>query len=437
MASLNRDIAKLAIPSILANITIPLVGLVDVAIAGHIADAAAIGGIAIGTMLFDLLYWNFGFLRVGTSGMTAQAFGRGDKNECAGQLVHALEIAIGGSLLIWLIQWLFVTAALVLVPCSEAVAIQARHYFFARVWAAPATLALFALKGWFIGMQDTIRPMVCDLVVNAVNMVASYVLAVYTHLGVVGVAWGTVIAQYAGLLVAGGLLLLKYTSFFRQVTTPLRVMLASFDKHIFTLNRNLFIRSICFMVVYIGYTSLSARYGDEELAVSNLVMKLFMLVSYFVDGFAFAGEALVGRKIGEKTGISSVVWSLHAWGMGVGVLFTVVFYFWGENMMLFFWPDCATAAQSFDYRPWLLAMPIMAVPAFLWDGIYVGATAGPQIRNAMILSAVAFVVIYLVLLYTTTLGIEAVLYAYFAHLVARDVYLTVIWKSTYRKIYDR
>lgn len=437
MASLNRDIAKLAIPSILANITIPLVGLVDVAIAGHIADAAAIGGIAIGTMLFDLLYWNFGFLRVGTSGMTAQAFGRGDKNECAGQLVHALEIAIGGSLLIWLIQWLFVTAALVLVPCSEAVAIQARHYFFARVWAAPATLALFALKGWFIGMQDTIRPMVCDLVVNAVNMVASYVLAVYTPLGVVGVAWGTVIAQYAGLLVAGGLLLLKYTSFFRQVTTPLRVMLASFDKHIFTLNRDLFIRSICFMVVYIGYTSLSARYGDEELAVSNLVMKLFMLVSYFVDGFAFAGEALVGRKIGEKTGISSVVWSLHAWGMGVGVLFTVVFYFWGENMMLFFWPDCATAAQSFDYRPWLLAMPIMAVPAFLWDGIYVGATAGPQIRNAMILSAVAFVVIYLVLLYTTTLGIEAVLYAYFAHLVARDVYLTVIWKSTYRKIYDR
>lgn len=437
MASLNRDIAKLAIPSILANITIPLVGLVDVAIAGHIADAAAIGGIAIGTMLFDLLYWNFGFLRVGTSGMTAQAFGRGDKNECAGQLVHALEIAIGGSLLIWLIQWLFVTAALVLVPCSEAVAIQARHYFFARVWAAPATLALFALKGWFIGMQDTIRPMVCDLVVNAVNMVASYVLAVYTPLGVVGVAWGTVIAQYAGLLVAGGLLLLKYTSFFRQVTTPLRVMLASFDKHIFTLNRDLFIRSICFMVVYIGYTSLSARYGDEELAVSNLVMKLFMLVSYFVDGFAFAGEALVGRKIGEKTGISSVVWSLHAWGMGVGVLFTVVFYFWGEHMMLFFWPDCATAAQSFDYRPWLLAMPIMAVPAFLWDGIYVGATAGPQIRNAMILSAVAFVVIYLVLLYTTTLGIEAVLYAYFAHLVARDVYLTVIWKSTYRKIYDR
>lgn len=437
MASLNRDIAKLAIPSILANITIPLVGLVDVAIAGHIADAAAIGGIAIGTMLFDLLYWNFGFLRVGTSGMTAQAFGRGDKNECAGQLVHALEIAIGGSLLIWLIQWLFVTAALVLVPCSEAVAIQARHYFFARVWAAPATLALFALKGWFIGMQDTICPMVCDLVVNAVNMVASYVLAVYTPLGVVGVAWGTVIAQYAGLLVAGGLLLLKYTSFFRQVTTPLRVMLASFDKHIFTLNRDLFIRSICFMVVYIGYTSLSARYGDEELAVSNLVMKLFMLVSYFVDGFAFAGEALVGRKIGEKTGISSVVWALHAWGMGVGVLFTVVFYFWGENMMLFFWPDCATAAQSFDYRPWLLAMPIMAVPAFLWDGIYVGATAGPQIRNAMILSAVAFVVIYLVLLYTTTLGIEAVLYAYFAHLVARDVYLTVIWKSTYRKIYDR
>lgn len=433
MASLNRDIIKLAVPSILANITIPLVGLVDVAIAGHIADAAAIGGIAIGTMLFDLLYWNFGFLRVGTSGMTAQAYGRGDKNECAGQLVHAMEVALGGALVILLIQWLFVTAVMAVVPCSEMVAMQAKRYFFARIWAAPATLSLFALKGWFIGMQDTISPMICDLVVNAVNMVASYVLAVYTPLGVVGVAWGTVIAQYAGIVVAGISLVVKYSSFFRQVTSSLREMMASFNRNIFTLNRDLFIRSLCFMVVYIGYTSLASLYGDEELAVSNLVMKLFMLVSYFVDGFAFAGEALVGRKIGEHSGnVSSLVWILQAWGIGVAALFTVVFMLWSEDMMLFFWPDCATAAQSFDYRPWLLAMPLISVPAFIWDGIYVGATAGKQIRDAMIVSAVSFVATYWVLTKVTSLGIEAVLYAYFAHLIARDVYMTLVWKSTYK-----
>lgn len=433
MASLNRDIIKLAVPSILANITIPLVGLVDVAIAGHIADAAAIGGIAIGTMLFDLLYWNFGFLRVGTSGMTAQAYGRGDKNECAGQLVHAMEVALGGATVILLIQWLFVTAVMAVVPCSEMVAMQAKRYFFARIWAAPATLSLFALKGWFIGMQDTISPMICDLVVNAVNMVASYVLAVYTPLGVVGVAWGTVIAQYAGIVVAGISLVVKYSSFFRQVTSSLREMMASFNRNIFTLNRDLFIRSLCFMVVYIGYTSLASLYGDEELAVSNLVMKLFMLVSYFVDGFAFAGEALVGRKIGEHSGsVSSLVWILQAWGIGVAALFTVVFMLWSEDMMLFFWPDCATAAQSFDYRPWLLAMPLISVPAFIWDGIYVGATAGKQIRDAMIVSAVSFVATYWVLTKVTSLGIEAVLYAYFAHLIARDVYMTLVWKSTYK-----
>lgn len=175
MKSLNSQILRLAIPSILANITIPLVGLVDTAIVGHIANATAIGGIAIGTMLFDLLYWNFGFLRVGTSGMTAQAYGRGDRVECARLLSQSVGIALIGATLIWLIQWLFVNIVLMLVPCSAEVATFAREYFCIRIWAAPATLSLMAFKGWFIGMQDTVSPMITDIVVNVVNMVVSYV----------------------------------------------------------------------------------------------------------------------------------------------------------------------------------------------------------------------------------------------------------------------
>ena len=181
---MNKDILKLAIPSILANITIPLVGLVDVAIIGHISDATAIGGIAIGTLLFDLLYWNFGFLRVGTSGLTAQAFGAKDDRLAVGIFRQNLLLAGFSTLLVWAIQWLFLMVALKCIPCTPEVADFASRYFYIRIWAAPATLGLMVFKGWFIGMQNTVAPMVCDIVVNVVTMVASYVLALHTPLGI-------------------------------------------------------------------------------------------------------------------------------------------------------------------------------------------------------------------------------------------------------------
>ena len=279
----------MAVPSILANITIPLVGIVDVAIIGHISSAAAVGGIAVGTMLFDLLYWNFGFLRVGTSGMTAQAYGRGDVREQAKLLTQSMTIAFGGALGIWLLQWFFVTLVLYLMPCSPEVADFARQYFFVRVWAAPATLALFALKGWFIGMQNTIAPMITDIVVNVVNMVASYALAVYTPLGAIGVAWGTLIAQYTGLATAAVILAIQYKRHLSLIQIR-ESMRWSEMRHFFVLNTNLFLRSLAFMVIYVGYTIFMSAYGDTELAVSAIIMKIFMFFSYFIDGFAYAAE---------------------------------------------------------------------------------------------------------------------------------------------------
>ena len=293
--SMNKQILRLAIPSILANITIPLVGLVDTIIVGHISDAHAIGGIAIGTMLFDLLYWNFGFLRVGTSGMTAQAFGRNDRVECARLLTQSVSITLIGAAL----MWLFVTAALAIVPCSEQVASFARDYFFVRVWAAPATLSLMAIKGWFIGMQDTVSPMITDIVVNVVNMAVSYALAVYTPLGALGVAYGTVAAQLSGLLLSVVIILWKYRPVFHGLSIWHLLRQMQGIRRLISLNANLFVRSLCFMIVYVGFTSLASLYGDTDLAVCSILMKLFMLFSYFVDGFAYAGEALVGKYIGK------------------------------------------------------------------------------------------------------------------------------------------
>lgn len=454
----------MAVPSILANITIPLVGLVDTAIVGHISNAAAIGGIAIGTMLFDLLYWNFGFLRVGTSGMTAQAYGREcqmsvesgkckvesgkSRVECGEEtsrlLKQSLTIAGGAAMLIWAIQWLFVTAVLAVVPCSPEVADMAKSYFYVRIWAAPATLSLMAFKGWFIGMQDTRSPMAVDILVNVVNMVASYLLAVYTPLGVVGVAWGTLIAQYSGLILAFALLAYRY-----------RIHLAWRDmrwnkelKAFMQLNGNIFVRSLCFMVVYVGFTSIAGYYGDTELAVSSILMKLFMLFSFFVDGFAYAGEALVGKIIGEsgKWKVESEKWKsveaeslrgreevercvrlLFRWSMGVGLFFTLIYALWGRDCIALLTDDAEVLTASVRYIGWLIAMPIISTLAFMWDGIYVGATAGKEIRNAMIYAAVAFIVCYAAL--CIPWGIQALYVAYFAHLLARVVYLSIRWSA--------
>ena len=450
MKSVNREILRLAIPSILANITIPLVGIVDTAIVGHLSDAAAIGGIAIGTMLFDLLYWNFGFLRVGTSGLTAQAYGRsplqlphegGEKgmkvpDECRKILMQSLSVACLAALAIWAIQWFFVTAVLAVVPCSAEVADVARRYFFIRIWAAPFTLMLMAFKGWFIGMQDTRSPMAVDILVNVVNMAASYILAFYTSQGILGVAWGTVIAQMSGFLLAEAIMIVRYPGAraYQTLEEWRAIMRWPELRRMMKLNGNLFIRSLCFMVVYVGFSMLASRYGDVELAVSSILMKLFMFFSFFVDGFAYAGEALVGKALGEvqgdkvqsTKGISIIVKTLFNWSIGVGVLFMLIYAVAGDESIAVMTNDVPVLEAAQKYMGWLIAMPIVSAIAFMWDGVYVGATAGKPIRNAMIWAAVGFVVAY-VMTYRFV-GAQALYIAYFAHLIARVVYLTVKWR---------
>ena len=440
MKSLHHEVLRLAVPSILANITVPLVGMVDIAIAGHISDASAIGGIAIGAMLFDLLYWNFGFLRVGTGGMTAQAFGRGDFRGASEILVQSLTIAIGATLLIWALQWLFLRVAMALIPCSAEVAMFARRYFFIRIWAAPATLSLMALKGWFIGMQDTVSPMACDITVNVVNMAASFALAVWTPLGALGVAWGTLIGQYTGLLVAAILLWRKLRTKFNSCTPELQKIFTpellknalrwSKLRRLFVLNGNLFIRALCFMVVYVGFTSLTSRYGDGPLAVGSIMMKLFMLFSYFIDGFAYAAEALTGRFVGARDSLnlrrSNRI--LFIWTLAIGAVFTLLYALTGEGMVRLMTSDASVIAGSHPFLPWLVAMPLVSCLAFLWDGIFIGATAARPLRNSMIGAAVGFVVAAIAL--QPLWGIQAIYVAYFVHLVVRVLWLTAAWPRT-------
>lgn len=457
MRQINRDILKLAIPSILANITVPIVGMVDIAVAGHLTGEVAtmIGGIAIGTMLFDLLYWNFGFLRVGTGGLTAQACGRKDNKECAKILTRAIGISLACALVLIAIQWIFVKAAFAVVDCTPEVRELASKYFFIRIWAAPATLTLMAFKGWFIGMQDSVSPMVTDFVVNGMNVLMSIVLAlgistgttvILKPMGFTGIALGTVVAQYSGLLMALALLLVKYA---RRIYADFRitelkgVFAGAETRRFFVMNTDLFVRSLCFIAIYIGFTTISARYGDLLLAVSSIMMKLLMIFSYFTDGFAYAGEALVGKYIGAKDGPmvrQSVKWTF-VWSMAIAVIFMGIYQFAGVPMLKIMTSDSAVIQQSKEYLPWLLLMPVIGCAAFTWDGIYIGATASKDIRNAMLWAVVAFVGVWAIGMLgldnveVARYGVQAMhvlMAAYFAHLLARTIYLSVRYRSLMR-----
>ena len=456
MKSINKDILKLAIPSILANITVPVVGMVDVAVAGHLgADAATmIGGIAIGSMLFDLLYWNFGFLRIGTGGLAAQAYGKGDRPECAKVFARSVGIALSCAMLLIAIQWLFVKAAFLFVDCTPEVQELASRYFFIRIWAAPATLSLMAFKGWFIGMQDSVSTMVTDLVVNGMNILMSIVLALgfriggleYEGMGFAGVAVGTVVAQWTGLLTATMILMLKYrrNTFSCLEKTEFKTLFKGYEtQRFFVMNTDLFIRSLCFIAIYIGFTVISAKYGDLLLAVSSILMKILMIFSYFTDGFAYAGEALTGRYIGagDKMMVRSTVKWTFVWSMSIAVIFMGIYHFAGVPIVKMMTSDQSVIEMSEAFLPWLLLMPVVGCAAFTWDGIYIGATASKAMRDSMLWAVVAFVTVWgigitvlgmMPVSGTASYGILAVhvlMAAYFSHLLARTVYLSVRYRS--------
>ena len=427
---LSREILRLAIPSILANITIPLVGMVDIAVAGHLpggSSAALIGGISIGSMLFDLLYWNFAFLRAGTGGLTAQAYGRGETT--GGILRRALRVAVLSGLALIVLQWAVVWLAFLVVDCSPEVQALATRYFHIRIWAAPATLSLFAFKGWFIGLQDSVRPMTADLLVNGINIGLAIWLG--HAIGFAGVALGTAIAQYSGLLycIFAARRRLKKERLSQAVTPDPDRASASF----FTLNRDLVLRSLGMIAVYIGFTVLSARYGDLMLAVSAILMKLLMVFSYFTDGFAYAGEALTGRFVGEgrADGVRSTVRQTFAWSAGVAALFMLVYGLGGVPLLRMMTSDVTVVDAGRQFLPWLLLMPPIGCAAFVWDGIYIGATASGDLRNSTLLCAAGFFALWFAgvgFIGSPEAAIHLLMAAYFLHLAIRTVYLTLRYR---------
>lgn len=461
----SRSILRLAVPSIVSNITVPLLGLCDVTIMGHVGGATHIAAIAVGSMIFNVMYWLFGFLRMGTSGLTAQAYGRQSNGDLAPSpqsiLRQSLLTAVAIGLLFvvvqvplkWLTFWLMHPTAEVARLCTP--------YYYICIWGAPAMLGLYALTGWFIGMQDTRTPMVIAIGQNIVNIALSLFLVLALGLGVRGVALGTLIAQWAGFLMAIGFLASKYRlkvpkpRFLLSASThsehgstpaaagttaanPTRTVLRSarlcrsaLPRTLSTLPLRLyadiFLRTLCLVAVNFYFTARGAAQGADILAANTLLMQLFTLFSYVMDGFAYAGEALAGRYYGagDTRQLLLTVRHLFYWGVAMVLIFTAVYWIGGTPFLRLLTTDDAVVITAARYLPWAVLIPLAGMAAFVWDGVFIGMTASRGMLWACLIAAVAFFAIELIL--SPALGNHALWIALLVYLALRGIVQTVLF----------
>lgn len=428
---MNKKILQLAIPSIVSNITVPLLGLIDVAIVGHLGSAAYIGAIAVGGMLFNIIYWLFGFLRMGTSGMTSQAFGQRDLKEVTRVLLRAVGVGLFIALCLLLLQYPIRKIAFLLIDATPEVRELATVYFNICVWGAPAVLGLYGFVGWFIGMQNSRFPMFIAITQNVVNIVASLSFVYLLDMKIEGVALGTLIAQYAGLFMAS-LLWLRYYGRLKIAFRWREIIGKTAMKRFFQVNSDIFFRTLCLVAVTTFFTSTGARQGDVVLAVNTLLMQLFTLFSYIMDGFAYAGEAMTGRYIGARnnTGLQRMIRLLFRWGWGLSLSFTILYMIGGQDFLGLLTNDTTVINAAGSYCYWVLAIPLAGFAAFLWDGILIGATATRLMLYSMLVASGMFFLIYYI--FYALMGNHALWMAFLIYLSLRGIMQWILWHSSHR-----
>jgi len=429
MHSLDRSILRLALPSIVSNITVPLLGLCDVAIMGHVGRAAGIGAIAVGSMIFNVMYWLFVFLRMSTSGLTAQAYGAGLQLETCRILRRSLSVALafGAAIVLlqvplrWLTFWLMQATGDVEQLCLP--------YYYICIWGAPAVLGLYVLSGWLVGMQDTRVPMWIAIGQNVVNIGVSLLLVVGFGWGICGVAIGTLVAQWAGFIT--GLVMVRAKSKTCMVATPDDTLSpSSFSlRATFRINLDIFLRTVCLVSVNLYFTSAGAAQGTYILAANTLLMQFFTFYSYMMDGFAFAGEALAGRYLGaaDRQMLGRTVRRLFCWGVGVALLFTVAYLLGGTTLLRLLTNDADVVVTARHYLPWAVAIPVAGMAAFVWDGIFIGTTRSRGMLVSCFWAAASFFVI--LLLFFPLWQNHALWLALIVYLALRGLLQTAIWNK--------
>ncbi|MBD5239994.1 MAG: MATE family efflux transporter [Bacteroidales bacterium] len=428
--SLNRQILALAIPAIIANITTPLLSLVDIAIVGRLGSPAYVGAVAVGGTLFSMLYWLFSFLRFGTSGLTAQSLGEGNDEKLRLTLLRSLMIAAIASLLLILLHRPLGGIALDFMATDAETRRLAEIYFNLLIFGAPAVLAQYALTGWFVGRQDTRTPMWLSLVINVTNIGASLILVFGLRMKIEGVALGTLIAQWVGSI--AGLIVAAKRISLRRINLRSVINLPEL-KRFFSVNFDIFLRTLCLIAVSVWFTRSGASQGPEILAVNSMLLQLFILFSYFMDGFAFAAEALCGKLVGagEHLQLKKAISTLLRWGLSMAVIFTVIYAAGGEAFLRLLTDDGGIIHASEPYRLWAAAIPLAGFMAFTADGIVIGLTRTRVMLGSMAIATAAYFILWFWL--SPILGNHALWIAFLTYLLLRGVLILSFLKLGDRK----
>ena len=419
---MNREIFRIALPNIISNITVPLMGIFSTAIAGHTGDSAAtIGALAIGVSIFNFIYWNCSFIRMGTSGLTAQAFGAGDFTTTTAMLIRAVAVSVLLGVAVLVLQYPLGELSLRIMNGSQMVA----DYFYARIWAVPAGIMLFGLNGWFTGMQNAVIPMTTSIFINVLHVLLSLWFVFGADMGITGIAYASVVAQWSGMVLSVVLLILFFRGTLRPVEIA-KVLKVSAMREFFSVNGDIIIRTFCIVAVYTFFTAASARMESATvLAVNTMLLQMFTLFSYMNDGFAYAAEALTGRFIGarDRLSLKICIKKCVVWAVGTAVVCITIYVFWWEQILSMFIGDKAQLPDMLsvagDYIGWIIAIPVAAALPFLLDGIMVGATLTRILRNSMLLSTVAYFVLYYTL--HPIMGNNALWLAFTAYMAIRGI----------------
>lgn len=424
---LNREILRLSVPAIVSNVTVPLLGLCDTAVAGHLDADYYIGAIAVGSMMLNATFWLFGFLRMGTTGLTAIAYGEGSSQTVREIFTRAfiLGVAIG---IVLLVSGIPLREALLdaIAPDGEVRALAASYYGVCLL-SAPAILATTAVQGWLFGMQTTLLPMVVSISVNIINIAASLTFVFVFKTGFIGIAYGTLLANWAGLGLA--LMFARKRSSGRLWCKWSEIWTDGGLKRFFSVNTDIFFRSGCIMAVSLSMTAIGARLGELTLATNAVMMQFFHFFSFFMDGFAFTAEALTGRFAGAADFIM-MRRSRHlllVWSAGMAILFFLLYAFFSPAIVGFITDSPTVRLNAEYYRLWLMLIPPLTVAAFIYDGFYIGLTATRQMLIVTIAAAVTFFALAFV--HAGSIGLpdnERLWTAFLAYLVVRGG-LLAIW----------
>lgn len=422
----------ISLPAIIANIAEPLLGLLDTGIAGHLGAPQFIGAVAVGAMMMNVLYWNFGFLRMGTSGLTAQAYGSGSREAQVDTLQRSSVIALIAGGLMVLLQWPLQWCLLWLMGPGPEVAALAGTYFSIVVWGAPAVLLTMSLKGWLLGMQDSRSPMIISIGVNVLNVIVSLIAVYALDMGFKGIAMGTLVSVWAGVIYACWRVRKLFGSIARELSLK-RAFNFKGSGRFFKVSGDIFVRCIFMLIVNMYFIRAGAVSGDMILAVNTLMQQLFHLYSYFMDGIAFAGEAVAGKYYGARDypSMNRCVRWLFVWSSAITAVFVIGYSLFPHPIFSMFTNQAEVVKVAMDYHWWCSLVPVVSMVAFVWDGVFIGVTATRGMLVAVATACAVFFLFYFTL--PATLGNHALWISFVAFLTTRSLVQTIIWAIKWKK----